>query len=176
MKKVFLLVLLGLYISTVFAQNQAKAVALDNNNEIRLNALYLILGAIEVDYEYVLNDESGLGVSVFLPIDEDIEIKYYVAPYYRFYFGKKPAAGFFAEGFMMLNNTEDDGDGLIVPNISEPQGPVTDLALGIGIGGKFLTNRGFLAEISLGVGRNLFTDDSPFEFIGKGGIKIGYRF
>lgn len=72
MKKLLLLFLLSLSVFTVSAQNATKTAALDGRNEIQLNALYLILGALELNYEYVLNEESGLGVSVFLPIDEDI--------------------------------------------------------------------------------------------------------
>ena len=40
-----------------------------------------------------------MGVSVFLGLDNEIDKKFSVAPYYRFYFGKKPAAGFFVDGF-----------------------------------------------------------------------------
>jgi hypothetical protein len=54
---------------------------------------------------------------------------------------------------------------------------VTDFALGLGFGGKWITKQGFLAELNFGVGRNLFnTKESGSEIIGKGGITIGYRF
>ena len=53
---------------------------------------------------------------------------------------------------------------------------VTDFALGIGVGGKWVTKRGFLAELNFGFGRNLFNSDSNEDFIGKVGITLGYRF
>ena len=33
---------------------------------------------------------------------------------------------------------------------------VTDFALGIGLGGKWITKSGFIGELNLGIGRNLF--------------------
>ena len=163
------------------AQNQDSSNNSLNKNELRFNALYLILGGVEVSYEALLSEESGLGISVFLPIDNSIDLNYYVSPFYRLYFGKKSAAGFFVEGFGMLNSAEDyvydfteDADGFTFSNGDYEN--VTDFALGIGIGGKFLTNRGFVAEIGLGVGRNLFVNERDTEIVVKGGIIIGYRF
>jgi hypothetical protein len=34
---------------------------------------------------------------------------------------------------------------------------------------------GFVFEINAGIGRNLFSDNSP-EIVGRGGITLGYRF
>jgi len=53
----------------------------------------------------------------------------------------------------------------------------TDFALGIGLGGKWITNSGFIGEINFGVGRNLFNNNNTdYEIIAKGGISLGYRF
>ncbi len=149
-------------------------------NEVRINGLYLVLGAFEGSYSYVLNDESTVGVSLFLPFDEDIndDVNYYVSPYYRFFFGKKPAAGFFLEGFGMLNSIKEERFvGNVDPTIEEEN--ITDFALGIGLGGKFMTKRGLIGEVNLGVGRNLFNGDnngSSNDVVGKIGVSIGYRF
>ncbi len=145
-------------------------------HEVKLNALMLVAGAVEVGYEYLLNDESGVGISAFVAYDEDIKdnIQYYISPYYRYYFGKKYAGGFFLEGFAMLNNSERDLD---IFFDDDEDDWVTDLALGIGLGGKWITKKGFVGEINYGIGRNLFkADESEFDFIGKFGISIGYRF
>ncbi len=146
-------------------------------NEVKLNGLYLVIGAFEVTYERLLNEESAVGVNVFLPFDEDIsdDINYYISPYYRFYFGNKYAAGFFIEGFGMLNSINEYD----IFNVSSnrDKNTITDFALGIGLGGKWVTNRGLLGEINFGVGRNLFNgNDYDTEFVGKFGITIGYRF
>lgn len=153
-------------------------------NEVRLNGLYLVLGAFEGSYSYVLNDESTVGVSLLLPFDEDVrdDLNYYVSPYYRFFFGKKPAAGFFLEGFGMLNSIKDtvstfnEGPNPVITTVEEN---ITDFALGIGLGGKFMTKRGLVGELNLGVGRNLFNGDnngSGNDVIAKFGISLGYRF
>lgn len=146
----------------------------ENVWELKANALYLIVGAFELSAERSLNGESALGLTVFLPYDSDVkrDIQYYISPYYRLYFGNKQTAGFFLEGFAMLNSTDRD-----VFFDDDEDDFVTDLALGIGLGGKWLTKSGFIGEISFGVGRNLFNNEgSDLEFIAKGGISVGYRF
>lgn len=146
-------------------------------NEIKLNGLYLVLGAFEATYERLLNDESAVGVALFVPFDADVnaDINYYISPYYRFYFGNEYAKGFFLEGFGMLNSTDEYLDYFESGN--SDKNSVTDFALGIGLGGKWLTKRGLLGEINLGLGRNLFNgDDRENEFIGKIGVTVGYRF
>ena len=144
-------------------------------NELKGNALMLVAGAVEFTYERLLNDESAVGVSLFFPYDDNININFSLTPYYRFYFGKKPAAGFFAEGFGMLNNYKY-GNG----NYSTLKtGNATDFALGFGIGGKWITKKGFVFEINSGVGRNLFNSisrDYDNQIVGRGGITLGYRF
>lgn len=115
---------------------------------------------------------------MFLPIDNDVsnDIKYYISPYYRFYFGNKYAAGFFVEGFGMLNSTNRDIN-ILIGSLGGNDNFKTDFALGIGLGGKWVTNSGFVGELNLGVGRNLFNnDDTDYEFISKVGISLGYRF
>jgi len=146
-------------------------------NEIKLNGLYLVIGAFEVTYERLLNEESAIGVNVFLPFDEDIsdDINYYISPYYRFYFGNKYSAGFFIEGFGMLNSIDEYE--IYLGSSQRDKNTITDFALGIGLGGKWVTNRGLIGEINFGVGRNLFnSNDYDTEFVGKFGITIGYRF
>jgi hypothetical protein len=51
----------------------------------------------------------------------------------------------------------------------------TDLAAGISVGGKFVSKRGFVAEIYVGIGRDLL-GNSDLEIVGRGGVSIGYRF
>lgn len=180
MKKSLLLVVsLALSISS-FSQETNKDITTNQNfNELKLNGLYLVLGAIDVTYERTINEESAFGINVFLPFDDDIndEINYYISPYYRFYFGNKYAAGFFVEGFGMLNSTNDyrySSNGF--DTVFEEE-KITDFALGIGLGGKWITNRGFIGELNLGFGRNLFNSDRhDYEIIAKVGITVGYRF
>ena len=182
MKKIILIAFLALSFFGANAQETAPIKDAQKKSEIKINGLYLVLGALEVTYEHLLNEESGVGVSIFIPIDDEVndDINYYISPYYRFYFGKKYAAGFFVEGFGMLNsyksNLVEFNELFDIFRTNEEN--VTDFALGIGIGGKWITNRGMFAEVNFGVGRNLFNnrDFDDYEVIGKASISIGIRF
>lgn len=178
MKKTILLVGILFSAFTIKAQQQDPNITQDKN-EVKLNALYMVIGAFEGTYEYLINDESGVGVSLFLPFDDDIkdDINYYVSPYYRFYFGNKYASGFFLEGFGMLNSINEN---VLVDtgfDVVFEEKEVTDFALGIGLGGKWYTKRGLIGEINFGIGRNLFnSSETEEDFVGKLGITVGYRF
>lgn len=159
-------------------QAQEKQDTQENFDEVKLNVLYAVVGAFEISYERTLNEESGIGASLLLPYSSlDSSLNYYFSPYYRFYFGKKYAAGFFVEGFGMLNSEDrvnsfiGNGAGLI----SQTEA-ITDFALGIGLGGKWVSKKGFIGELNLGIGRNLFNPDQGTELIGKLGITVGWRF
>ena len=191
MKKAILLLLI-LSGFNLFSQ-EAETVPEFKKNELKLNALILVVGAADITYERLLNEESGVGISVFAALDKSIYTRFYVSPYYRFYFGKKPAAGFFVEGFGMLNHFDDSYDAYIesyqgFDSMGNPilyqnyyKGKkITDFALGFGLGGKWVTKRGIFFEIFGGIGRNLFnSNDNDFygnTIVGKGSVAIGYRF
>lgn len=152
-------------------QESVNVSADESNNELKINGLWLILGAFDISYEYLLNEESAVGLEVYIPFDDEVndEIQYYISPYYRKYFGNTYAAGFFIEGFAMLNSTERR-------IFTSEDDFVTNLALGIGLGGKWITNSNFIGEINFGIGRNLLNNDSDYEFLPKLGFTIGYRF
>lgn len=176
MKKIILLLCLTTYLS---GYSQEKETTDFKKNEIKGNALFLVLGAGEFTYERLLNEESGVGATLFFNYDDEFDTKFSLTPYYRFYFGKKPAAGFFVEGFGMLNSYQYTNyyyNGGFDSNPREVKN--TDFALGFGLGAKWTTRRGFLFEINAGIGRNLFNgkNDDDFEIVGRGGITLGYRF
>jgi|TARA_R110002051_G_scaffold254853_1_gene313849 hypothetical protein len=152
-------------------------------DELKINAFNLIaFSYVDVSYERLLNEESSLGVGILFNIGEDNEVLDYfrtfsITPYYRQYFSKQYAEGFFVEGFGMLNSGEDyyytfDNQG----SESSTEETYTDFALGISVGGKFVTQRGFIAEIYTGLGRNLLGGEFAPEIVGRGGISLGYRF
>ena len=148
-------------------------------NEIKGNALFLVLGAGEITYERLINEDAGLGTSVFFAKENDFDTKFSLTPYYRAYFGKKLASGFFVEGFGMFstgkngNYSQYDFENQNYYTVEGKK--FSDLALGFGLGSKWVHNRGFVFEINAGIGRNLFNSNSP-EIIGRGGISLGYRF
>lgn len=177
MKKTLLLVVFCISFLTINAQEQ-NTLSKENQKkyELKINAAYLLAGAFDVYYEKIINEESAYGISLLVSFSDsggnigDI-YKYMITPYYRFYFGKKYSAGFFAEGFGSLNRSRET---YLFSSADEYN---TDFALGIGIGGKWITKRGIIFEIFSSYGRNLFAnDDNGNEFITRGGISVGYRF
>ena len=155
----------------------------DPRNELKINPVSLIgFEAIDIGYENLLNEESSLGIDLYLGLGEEDEFSYYrtfaVTPYYRKYFSRKFAKGFFIEGFGMLNTAEDYDEVFFDSNgfTEVTRERSTDFALGVSAGAKFVTPRGFVAEIYLGIGRNLFSSEDSPSIIGRGGISLGYRF
>jgi hypothetical protein len=178
MKKLLLLLCLT---SSLFGFSQEKETIDFKKNELKGNALFLVLGAVELTYERIINEDAGLGISLFFVAEDEFDTNFSLTPYYRAYFGKKPAAGFFVEGFAMLNSYVDHGyttyyndNGTTVTNfVADEVG--TDFALGFGLGSKWIHRKGFIFEINAGIGRNLLSNNSP-EIVGRGGITLGYRF
>lgn len=148
-------------------------------HEIKINALYTLIGIPEIGYEYILNKESSIGIDLLFSGEEDINLKFALTPHYRFYFGKKPAAGFFTEIFGMINSSKEEqhyysdiapGQGIYYSNKTH-----TDVALGFALGSKIITDKGWIFEIYGGLGRNLLNNDSN-DFVPRGGLSIGKRF
>jgi hypothetical protein len=164
--------------TVIQAQTELTELTIEpSKNEIRLNALYMVLGSFEISYERLLNEDSGIGITVSVPFDKDTwDLNYAFTGYYRHYFGKRYAQGFFAEGFAMLNNTQFyiTEDWL---NWSWTKRNYTDLALGFGIGGKWISKRGVMLETNIGIGRQLFNaNKTGEEIIGRIAVAVGYRF
>jgi hypothetical protein len=175
MKRIFVLLCLTF---SLFGYSQEKETINFKRNEVKGNALFLVLGAVEVTYERLITEDSGLGASLFFINENDSNPNFSFTPYYRAYFGKKPAAGFFVEGFSMISSGVNninyfyDSNGNLI-NIDKQR--YTDFALGFGLGAKWIHRKGFIFEINAGIGRNLLSDNSP-EVVGRGGITLGYRF
>lgn len=182
MKKILLVCCVFFCVMASHAQNDSIARNNFGKNEVKINALFLIVGAFDVSYERNF-PESSVGISVFVPFgydDVDSNINYYISPYYRVFFGKKYAAGFFIEGFGMLNSIHTE----YYTNSNSytlAEERITDFALGFGVGGKWLTRGGFVFEVTGGIGRNLFNNksDDYYDYspiVGKLGFNLGYRF
>lgn len=179
-----LIAILLFFISFSFGQETVTPKS--GKDELKINAFGLLLGYFDVGYERVLNEESAIGTTLFLPFSQETDVNFMLSAYYRYYFGAKQCRGFFMEGFGALNSVQDQ---IYVETINfDPsfynyyykEKNITDLALGIGLGGKWISKKGVTFELSAGVGRNLFSSynsqNRDFEFIGRGGISVGYRF
>jgi len=179
MKKTFLLVIILFAFYSVKAQNETDANPYQKNNEIRLNLIAPLSGAVEVNFERHLNKNSSLGISAFFVYDntENEDMNYFISPYYRYYFGKKYASGFFVEGFGMF--TSIDGKKIYsADNLTFTENKdVYDVALGAGLGYKLVTKKGFVFEANAGYGKLLFNaDKTDHDVVAKYGLSIGYRF
>ncbi|MFK5957594.1 MAG: DUF3575 domain-containing protein [Lutibacter sp.] len=186
MKKITLVVILCLSSISIFAQQNDKEYSL-MKNEVKINMSNLIaFKFLDVGYEKILNEESTIGVNVLFNLDKNSDSSdfdeyrtFSITPYYRHFFSNKYAAGFFVEVFTMLHSGEEELDTLYTdfpPYESFTNSEkYTDFAVGVSAGAKFVSKRGFVAEIYLGIGRDLL-NNHDFEVVGRGGVAIGYRF
>lgn len=169
MKKILFLLL---FIPAIgFAQESSDTLEKTKKHELKINGLGLITSEwIDVSYEYLINSESSFGMAVQVGLDDtnglgDDYRTFSLTPYYRRYFSKGYAKGFYVEGFGMLNTNED----------SFLRTTTTHFALGISVGGKFVSKNGFTLDLYGGIGRNL-GNSSNVEAVGRIGIALGYRF
>lgn len=180
MKKNFLLLIILFAFYSVNAQNtKTNEDTSERKNEIKLNLISTLSGAVEVGFERHLNKHSSLGVSAFFVYDntKEDDMNYFISPYYRYYFGKKYASGFFVEGFGMF--TSIDGKKIYeADNVTFAEGKdVYDLALGAGLGWKLVTKKGFVFEANAAYGKLVFNaGKTDHDQVIKLGLSIGYRF
>lgn len=166
----------------------------EDGHEAKLNVFNLIASkSLDASYEYILNEEASVGLGVLVALNTpdgnssmdadddsifDYKRTFSATPYYRQFFSSGYAQGFFLEAFGMFNmGTHFD---YVYDDIREMTVMVrekyADLAFGISAGGKFITPRGFTAEIYGGIGRNLLDHNHAPEVIFRGGLSVGYRF
>ena len=182
MKKITLTFVLLISAFVSFAQSTAIE---DNarNNEVKINTTNLIgFKWVDFTYERLINEESSFGVGLLVTLnDEDTGLNEYrtfsLTPYYRHFFSNKYAEGFFVEGFTMLHSGNEE---VYYDTLNEGMGAsqvdsYTDFAVGVSTGFKIVSNKGFVAEFYIGLGRDLL-DKSYREVVTRGGLSIGYRF
>ncbi|MBF4472044.1 DUF3575 domain-containing protein [Flavobacterium sp. HJJ] len=179
MKKKYLIIVMLFSVCAVNAQNGNSTN--EKKNEVKLNVLLPLTGTLEGTYERNLNKKSSLGVSVFTVFDNDKseeDLNYSISPYYRRYFGKKFASGFFAEGFGMLSSI--DGKKIYDTNDNSKfteGSDVIDFSLGLGLGSKWVTKSGFIFEVNAGWGKLLFNaEKTDHTQVVRLGFNLGYRF
>lgn len=181
MKKLIFFAFAALGFLTLHAQETETS---DRKNDIMLSPIELIAGPVlNVSYERLLSENSGVGVNglFYLGNNSDDYRVTQISPYYRMYFGKKYASGFFVEGFAPITMTKDTNYDLYVgPGYSssnQREDKNTTVGIGVGFGGKWVARKNILFEASMGIARRFGIDEKYDAAItGKGMLGIGYRF
>lgn len=186
MKKIILLLLLFIATISIAQEKEVEYPQdIDKKHEVKINAFGLLAFEwLDVSYEYLINEESSFGVGALVGFNNDTNLdeyrKFSLTPFYRRYFSNKFARGFFIEGFGMLHTYENKEYGYYDNfgnfNNSNNDETRTEFAVGISVGGKFISKKGFSTEIYIGLGRNLGGDNNSLDAVGRGGISLGYRF
>ena len=168
---------------TIFRRDTAK-------NELSIGALNLVVfGALDLAYERILTPNSSWAIEAFiLALDrnnEDLGDAYSkdfsLTGKYKYFFGDRSAWGFYVNGLAMVSSGEYDNNDYYVYDefgtsyYRNDAKNYTDFALGFGLGGKFVAKQGFVFDLSAGIGRNLFSSDSP-TIVGQLNANLGYRF
>ncbi|WP_324719145.1 hypothetical protein [Salinimicrobium sp. HB62] len=163
-------------------------------SEVHLNVLnLLVFGALDVGYERLINDHASAGVEIFSKVfnkneGEDVDLsKVYAKDFsitgkFKYFLQEENTArGYYAEAFGMFSNGNNEKEVEIIdsttgePKTIEADLEYTDIAVGIGVGGKFVAKQGFLIDVSFGIGRNLFDKNSP-DIVLLPSVNLGYRF
>lgn len=178
MKKTHLLIAMLLSIFAVNAQNDNSKN--EKKNELKLNVISPLSGALEGTYERNLNKKSSVGFSAFsvFSTNDEEDLNYSLSTYYRRYFGKKFASGFFLEGFGMLSSIDGKKVYETNDNSTFTKGSdVIDFSLGLGLGSKWVTKSGFIFEVNAGMGKLLFNaNKTDHDHVIRLGFHLGYRF
>ncbi len=157
-------------------------------HEVKLDVFDLaVFKSLDLTYMYILNEESGVGISIFKNLaDADNIFKqredFTITPYYRQYFALGRTENIYAEGFLAINSGRDFYKeeiiigGVATGEYEEKELKYTDGAFGFVIGKSFISPRGFVLDLYAGVGRNLFDSEGSPSLIPRIGINTGFRF
>ncbi len=182
MKKIYLIIILFFSIFITKAQNQDSFSTnqYEQKNDVKINVLFTALGLLDIAYERSLNRKSSLGISGLYVFSQrnDEDTNFLISPFYRRYFGKKYASGFFVEGFTTLGSTDGKQLTDLNGNLTLNEGPdVIDLSLGLAIGVKWVSKNGIVIEPFFGLGKHLFNSEkTDHSQVNRFGLNVGYRF
>lgn len=163
----------SLLLATLFIATTAFA-----QQELKLNiANALVLKTIDISYEYYISGDTSVGISGLYNFEEKTaDFKYneesMITPYLRHYFTSDRVWNLFGEGFFGIGSgyKKITLDG--APNRYEKY---SDSALGIAFGGKYVSESGFVVDLYGGIGRNLFSANSPI-LVPRVGVNVGWKF
>jgi hypothetical protein len=155
-------------------------------NELSIGAFNLVaFGALDIAYERIMTQNSSWAIEAFVlalnneDIGDPYEKDFSLTGKYKYFFGDRTAWGFYVNGLAMISSGEfrTTDETFVNGNYfyDTEEKTYTDFALGFGLGGKFVSKQGFFLDLSTGIGRNLFSEDSP-TIVGQFNVNLGFRF
>jgi hypothetical protein len=164
----------------LFAASFVPATAQETENEVKVNLLGLLTGLPDMSYERILNDKTGLGLSLGMGLKNrshyQDHYRYVLLPYYRYYFGHKHAGGFFLEGHASIISAKKD----LADDAKTKEKFKQYFGLGAAIGIKVFNKKGYLAEGYAGLGKQLNVNENlrhkSLNLYPRIGISVGKRF
>jgi hypothetical protein len=195
MKKLLMTALVAMsFFGTAFAQGDVPVnPVLEKKHELRLDAAEaLLIPTLEFNYEYVISKYSGAGAAISINLSNDNNLEYgqkfAFTPFYRQYFLNKKeygARGLFVEGMLQAAAGEYDYYNYY-EDYSDPNNPIFESSVtsedwfnvgaGLAVGQKWVSNNGFVFELSAGGGRYFAGGDNVPDAFFRGGVSVGYRF
>lgn len=149
-------------------------------NEIRVNALHVVLGFPEITYERNLTNELSVGLSAGTRIDEDVNYVWGITPFMRVYFGLSgmprtlnQSEGFFFEMNGAVGQTEFSNYYWI--DEEPPAQTETLLGLGFALGYK-LKHEKWVMDVYGGIGRSLLENYYFDDVYPRFGVGLGRQF
>ena len=194
MKKITYLV--GLFLSiSAFAQSNETLPSdtivspiLAKKNELKIDVLNLIAnGKLGISYERFFDKDFSVGITGvmfnksndFLTDDTRTLIDYQVIPYVRYAMSKSATNLYYIEAFTDINGgnykelkTLNNG---VADYVVVTKNKYNDVAIGGSVGYKLYFKESFVVDLHIGIGKNLFNNNSP-STIARLGINVGYRF
>ena len=166
-KGLLFLVLLSLCFSA-FSQEIEKAQS-NGRNEIKLNLLMTLFSFPDINYERIMSNSIGLGLSAAFPLEKN-DTEYRIMPYCRLYFGESWIKSFFIEANVAVLGCREYYN-YSSYNQSYKTRTVSDIGLGLAFGYKYVNRNGYIGELFLGLGRTLEDRYYP-----RCGISVGKQF
>ena len=193
MKKLLTTALIAIcFLGVVNAQEDefSENPVLNRKHELRLDATeILIIPTLEFNYEYVLSKYSGVGAAISVNLGDNDNYNYpqtfAFTPFYRQYFLNKKeygARGLFVEGMMQVAaGVSNEYYYEYYPETDTYFDRVEEenwfnVGAGLAIGQKWVSNNGFVFELSAGGGRYFASGDNQPDAFFRGGVSVGYRF
>jgi hypothetical protein len=138
----------------------------------------VVLESLHVGYEKMNDTSTAIGLTTLINFGDMLEEDFALTPYFRLYFLESEdygGYGFFAEVFSKLAFGETEATN----TVSSEDENFFDIALGAGLGRKWINRKGYSFEVLFGLGRNLLLDEDHYnrsEAVARFNLAIGKRF